>query len=134
MFGIPYYWSTPMNYPQATDEAAPAVSASDNALAEQVGMLTEAVRQLREDQALHVTAQPPAPSPQTSAAEETVTPVVLVYHDGRRVEVENYAVLGQTLWVFRRQATRRIPLADLDLDATRKANEDRGTDFLAESQ
>ena len=134
LFGLPYYWPYTMDYEQPAAEAPAAASEPDNALAAQVAMLTDAVRQLREDQALRETARPPAVSPPT-AAEEKVVPLVLVYRDGHRREVDNYAVLGQTLWVFRNQATRRIPLADLDLDATRKVNDERGIDFLAsESQ
>jgi len=32
--------------------------------------------------------------------------------------VENYAIAGQTLWVFTEQRARKIPLADLDIPAT----------------
>jgi len=45
------------------------------------------------------------------------------------MEVQNYAILGKTLWVFSAQATRRVPLADLDLTATQRVNGDRGVDF-----
>ncbi len=128
--GLPYYWPYGMEYEQPVEEAPTAAPETDNALAAQVAMLTDAVRQLREDQALRTTAQPPAVSP-APAAEEKAAPVVLIYRDGQRIEAENYAVLGQTLWVFRNKTTRRIPLADLNLDATRKANEERGIDFPA---
>ena len=54
--------------------------------------------------------------------------------DGRQVEVENYAIQGQKLWVFSSHATRQVPLADLDLAATEHANQERGVDFTAPSQ
>jgi hypothetical protein len=56
-------------------------------------------------------------------------PTVLVFRDQHKQEVQNYAVVGQTLWNFSSQRTERIPLADLDLTATAQANEDRGLAF-----
>jgi hypothetical protein len=47
------------------------------------------------------------------------------------VEVQAYAILGKTLWVFSNQMTRRVPLADLDLAATQRVNIERGIDFVA---
>jgi hypothetical protein len=93
-------------------------------LVEQLNDLTAEVDRLRREQAAR-DAHPglsPKPGPQPPA-------VVLIYQDGRRLEVQNYAVLGKTLWVFSDQASRRIPLADLDLPATRKFNESRGIKF-----
>jgi hypothetical protein len=54
---------------------------------------------------------------------------VLVFRDQRKKEVQNYAIVGQTVWIFSPQRTEKIPLADLDLAATAKANEDRGAEF-----
>ena len=55
-------------------------------------------------------------------------PSVLIFRDGRNVEVSNYAIMGQTVYVFDKQ-TKKIALADLDLQATIKANDDRGMEF-----
>jgi hypothetical protein len=44
--------------------------------------------------------------------------------------VRNYAIAGGTLWVLNdHQAGKKIPLAQLDLQATVKMNDDRGVDF-----
>lgn len=56
-------------------------------------------------------------------------PTVLVFRDQHTEEVHNYAIVGQTLWNFSSQRTEKIPLSALDVDATRKANDDRGVDF-----
>lgn len=64
--------------------------------------------------------------------EEPVTvqaPTVLVFKDGHQSDVLNYAIVGDTLFDFAPDHTRRIPLTDLDLIATHKANDDRGVDF-----
>lgn len=53
----------------------------------------------------------------------------LVFRDRHVEEVRNYAISGGTLWVLNEQAAKKIPLAELDLDATVKMNDDRGVDF-----
>lgn len=54
---------------------------------------------------------------------------LLVFKDGRTVEVENYAIQGSTLFDLTPGHRRKILIADLDLDATRKQNDDRGVTF-----
>ena len=54
---------------------------------------------------------------------------LLVFKDGHKLEVGNYAILGTTLFDLTPGHPRRIELADLDLDATRKQNDDRGVTF-----
>lgn len=54
---------------------------------------------------------------------------VLVFRDQHKQEVQNYAIVGQTLWNFAPQRTQKIPLTDLDLQATIKANDDQGVSF-----
>jgi len=53
----------------------------------------------------------------------------LVFRDKHVEEVRNYAIAGGTLWVLNESAAKKIPLAQLDLDATVKMNDDRGVDF-----
>ena len=69
------------------------------------------------------------------AARETegapVSPTVLVFRDQHQQEVGNYAIVGQTLWNFAPRRTQKIPLSDLDLVATTKANDERGLTFRA---
>lgn len=62
----------------------------------------------------------PAPAP---------VPTVIVFKDGHTFEVGNYAIVGATLFDLTPGHPRRIALADLDLDATRKQNDDRGVVF-----
>jgi hypothetical protein len=54
---------------------------------------------------------------------------VLVFKDGHKSDVINYAIVGDTLFDFADGRSRKILLADLDLPATRKINDDRGVDF-----
>jgi len=64
-----------------------------------------------------------------SQADAVVPATVLVFRDQHREEVSNYAIVGQTLWSFASQRTKKISLADLDLAATEKANDERGVTF-----
>ena len=57
-----------------------------------------------------------------------VDPTVLVFRDGHKQEVSNYAIMGQTVYVFDSR-TQKIALGDLDVPATIKANDDRGVEF-----
>ncbi|HEV8048937.1 MAG TPA: hypothetical protein VGP35_14475 [Terriglobales bacterium] len=53
----------------------------------------------------------------------------LVFRDKHVEEVQNYAIVGQTLWILNGQRARKIQLNQLDIPATKKANDDRGVDF-----
>lgn len=57
-----------------------------------------------------------------------IEPTVLVFRDGHQQEVSNYAIMGQTVYVFDKR-TQKIALSDLDVAATIKLNDDRGIDF-----
>lgn len=66
--------------------------------------------------------EPPQPEP---AAPMTV----LVFKDGHQVEIRNYAIMGKNLVWFSGELSKKVPIADLDLPATRKVNEGRGLTF-----
>lgn len=64
----------------------------------------------------------------TNGNENNDTTTVLIFKDGMKREVTNYAIMGQYIFVFSGDR-RKIPLSEIDLDATVKANEDRGNEF-----
>ncbi len=66
--------------------------------------------------------------PSTQPAREVI-PVVIIFRGGREQEVRNYAIVGDTLYDLGTFVAHKIRLADLDLPATLKANEDRGVEF-----
>jgi hypothetical protein len=70
-----------------------------------------------------------APAPREPESALLVPPTVLVFRDQHHQEIRNYAIVGQTLWNFAPPHTQKIPLSDLDLTATTKANDDRGLTF-----
>ena len=83
------------------------------------------------DQDIYAGSSPAARAadPPQSSGDPIMPATVLVFRDQHKQEVENYAIVGQTLWAFAPQHTRKIPLADLDLEATARANDDRGVTF-----
>lgn len=78
---------------------------------------------------------PPAHQEQTTAGdaptdtEPAQEPTLLVFKDGRKLEVTNYAIVGVTLFDLTPGHARKVTLADLDLEATRQQNDDRGVNF-----
>jgi hypothetical protein len=72
-------------------------------------------------------AQPFSTPAEQSTPDQPQT--VLVFKDGKQTEVQNYAVVGSTLYDLTPGHYRKIALADLDLTATAKQNDDRGIDF-----
>jgi len=54
---------------------------------------------------------------------------VLIFKDGHQVEVENYAIVGATLYELSDGYSKKVQLADLDLPATVKENDNRGVEF-----
>jgi hypothetical protein len=56
-------------------------------------------------------------------------PTILVFKDGHQLEIANYAIVSQTLFDLTPGHPRKIALADLDLSATEKQNDDHGVTF-----
>ena len=69
----------------------------------------------------------PQPAGQEPVAEQPST--VLIFKDGHELEVKNYAIVGGTLYDLSDGRARKVELAQLDLPATVKHNDDRGVSF-----
>jgi hypothetical protein len=86
-------------------------------------------QRLREQGDQDVYAKSAPPPPREKQHSDILPATVLVFRDQHKEEVQNYAIVGQILWNFAPQHTEKIPLSDLDLPATTKANDERGVDF-----
>jgi hypothetical protein len=125
--------------PQSTGEAygAPQYGAqqdqSSDLMMELDGIHQE-LAQLQQRQ-----AQPPYGLPQAEAGQvmeqgpskPTDPPLVLVFRDGTRTEVRDFAVMGEMFWDLSVHPTRKFPISQLNVDASIKANEARGVEFPA---
>jgi hypothetical protein len=125
--GYPWVWDS--SYQQ------PSTSAYDQQayqLQGEVDQLRNELLRLSEEQAESRSEAPPPPTPPQTAMRSQGTPsmpTILVFRDGRTQQVNNYAIANHTLWLLNEQQARRIPLSELNIPATQKANEERGTSF-----
>lgn len=130
---VPYaYVIDPGSYDSMdTDYAAPPNS--DQSGAEQIRHELDALRSTVEDYRDELRSdrqkdQPEAkPEAEQPAASQPKT--VLVFRDGHRMEIMNYAIVGGTLYDLSEGRTKKVELAELDLPATVKQNDDRGVTF-----
>lgn len=76
---------------------------------------------------------PAKPSDEQQIAEarpDSLPSTVLIFKDGHRSEVHDYAIVGDNLFDLGTvNVMKKIPLAMLDITATRKENEQNGIDF-----
>jgi hypothetical protein len=99
-------------------------------LQEEIDRLREQVSRLGAQQESQPRPAPPAQAePEAPLKAEIHAETVLVFRDKHIQEVQNYAIVGKTIWVFDEMRASKFPLTDLDIPATTKANEDRGIDF-----
>ena len=77
------------------------------------------------------TARNTVPSAAPPAPEAELPTTVLVFQDGHQIEARNYAIVGQSLWVYTDQDSKKFPVTELNLEATRRVNSDRGVAFQA---
>jgi hypothetical protein len=72
-------------------------------------------------------ADPPAEAAPDRVMDQPQT--VVVFKDGHQLEMANYAIVGDSLFDLTPGHRHKIALAELDLAATEKENDDRGIDF-----
>ena len=82
-----------------------------------------------EPTAAQTQAEDTPPAGYNPSPEPPQDPTVLVFKDGHQLEIGNYAIVNQTLYDLTPGHPRRIALADLDLAATQKQNDDHGVPF-----
>jgi hypothetical protein len=104
----------------------------DYQTAAEINRLSNEVERLREERDYAQAPAPapvPAPQPPVQAKAQEDLPVVVVFLDKHIREVKNYAVANEMLVVLDGNKRTKFPLADIDLAATMKLNDERGVDF-----
>ena len=123
----PIYYPIYSSQPYVDDQRAYLAEQRENELVQRIDGLTDEVERLREQQALaDKSRESGVQHPEASENEPTK---VLIFRDGHRSEIKNYAVIGKTLWVLTEQRAQKIPVSELDMEATKKVNADRGIEF-----
>jgi hypothetical protein len=119
--------SSSYNYDQGREQET-ALANQMNALSIQEQNLREREDRLRERDAQDSYARRPQAREEEHAASSPAT--VLVFRDQHQQEIRNYAIADGTLWVLSDHVVaKKVPLAELDLAATTKANDERGVEF-----
>jgi hypothetical protein len=142
VYAVPYYYPVYVVEPEANDMAEPQPQADypsgptvfDHRASGESSLAAEAA--LAERLRLDLASQPsPQPEAQAEAPAADSAPVadqpqtVLVFKDGHQLEVQNYAIVGNMLYDLTPGHHGKIAIADLDVAATAKQNDDRGIDF-----
>ena len=133
-YAYPAYVMDPGSYDSMeTDYAAPPNS--DQSGAEQVRHELDALRSTVEDYRAELRSDLRREQPEPELKPEVEQPpanqpkTVLVFRDGHQLEIANYAIVGGTLYDLSEGRTKKVQLAELDLPATVKQNDDRGVNF-----
>ena len=125
----PYLYLYGLPVPYAADDASPSDDDDDDAeyqggptIFDRRGWGSESYVPPSYEGPAHAQTQEASSEPQR-------IPTRLIFKDGHQLEIDNYAVVGQTLYDLSPGHSRRIALADLDLRATEKENDARGVTF-----
>jgi hypothetical protein len=136
LYSMPFYYgygdvvnpvddSMEQNYgPVADRQSSVRTSPSQQYVDDRLSRLEQ---QIDEMESTTKKSEPAESERQAPAAEQPGT--LLVFRDGHSIEVQNYAIVGDTIYDLSQGPRHKIALADLDLKATEKENDARGLDF-----
>jgi len=140
-YGYPYLYSDyePYDYeysqPQPSTPPAPVVQEKPEPLPDPVLLELHGTQWIKVTNFGEASQQVLNPSAQAKAqAPKEIPPAVLVYRDGHSEEVTSYSIIGAAIYTksdyyASGNWTRTIQIADLDIPATLKQNQQRGVKF-----
>jgi hypothetical protein len=121
----PFWWD--WNSSASNDNSQ---SDQGEAVARQIDDLGREVQRLREERDVaEATPAVAAPQARGDPVAPADLPFIVVFLDGRTQQAKNYAIARETLWLLGDDHVKKVPLADVDLAATGKLNDERGLDF-----
>jgi hypothetical protein len=116
--------------PPQPAEGFDAPLAMDNGVGQQLqqlsAQLNDLQNQLNQKQAMPSQDSEPQPP---AAPPPPAKPITVVLNNGQTVHVQDYAVMGNTLWDLSSQPVKKIPAASIDIPASIKATEATGIEF-----
>ena len=136
-------WENGAPYPSAVAEAPPWVSAAPEKEIHPILIERQGDQWVQVSGYSEAPVRTAPPASEEAARGRTVTPeaaepplpsAVLVFRDGHQEEVKSYTIIGSTLYVRTNywtsgSWTRKIELSSLDVPATLKLNQERGSKF-----
>jgi hypothetical protein len=131
--GFPYYGYIPGFYPsdyfQEPQAQQPVVASNGNEgntqLAVEIQRLSDEISFMRQEQTRQAQARQPGDPQSAHSAQLTV----FVFRDGQGITTENYAIAGQTLWVFNERVAKKYPMSELDRATTERVNAENGVEI-----
>ena len=124
-YGYPLFYDPPAS-PSPYEAAAPYYALPQRQT-DEINRLSDEVERLRDEQESRRSDQVQPSSPQRQCVPEL--PTVLVFRDGHKQEIGNYAIVGQTLWILDEAKATKVSMTDLDVPTTTKVNDEHGVDF-----
>ncbi|HYL13531.1 MAG TPA: hypothetical protein VEV41_10870 [Terriglobales bacterium] len=121
-YGYPWFADYSYSTPYYASDVGAASSGEQARIEQRLDRIEE-----RLDALLDRTVRPAGA--QTTSSSQPEPAATLVFRDGHKEEIQNYAIVGHTLWVFTEDRARKIPLAQIDTEATDKTNEQLGVDL-----
>jgi hypothetical protein len=129
-YGYGPYYSQPASYDNSDNSGNNGSSDNTAQLSADVQNLSNQVADLRDDLNSGNSAdRAPAPPGTSLSAKDPSVVTVFIFRDGRRISGQNYAIAGETLWIFNEHSAQKFQMADLDAGATEKANAANGVEF-----
>jgi hypothetical protein len=135
-WGSPWWGSYPgfygdyPPYPADYNAQAQAPATSDNSgnvqLAVEMQRLSDEIEDLRNETRQATAARPPGGSWST---QEPGAAATFAFRDGRLITTHNYAIAGQTLWIFGENTAHKYALAELDRAKTEQVNAASGVEL-----
>ena len=130
--GYPYYSGDYYGYGASAQQ--PVVVNTDNGstvqLSAEVQRLSDEVDNLRNQEGSRRYGDREAPnSGESRSAKDPAVATVFIFHDGRRISAQSYAISGPTLWIFNEHTAQKFLIADLNASATEQANAANGVEF-----
>ncbi len=130
-----YYDASQQSKAEADAAAAQAQNAAvtQSLLGEQIQRLSAQIDDLKSQPSPESTPDQSAASPAATQARPDSAPpqppVTVVLKSGHNMQVQNYAVMGQTFWDFSSQPARKIPVSSIDVPASINASNASGAEF-----
>jgi len=140
-YGAPYFYSDYDSYEPEQPAPPPAAPPAPVLPVKTEPLPDPVLLELRGNQWVKVTtfgeASAPALGPESAARiplQKEMAPAILIYRDGHSEEVSSYSIIGPVMYTksdywTSGEWTRSIQIADLDVPATLKQNQQRGVKF-----
>lgn len=87
------------------------------------------LKQQREAEAYQKTPETAAVPPPPTSVEPEEPATIVVLRDGQKLHVRNYAIMGHTFWDFSARPAKQVPISEIDVVASQRANEAQGIEF-----